>query len=583
MAMVRPKGKGVIRRYAPIVDWLPLYDWKGDLRPDLVAGLTVWALLVPEAMAYAGIAGVPPEAGLYAAPLALLGYAMFGSSRHLFVGPSSTVAILSATVVGGVAAADGSDFWILTAWLAIVTGILFVLFGLARMGWVANFMAASVIDGFMVGLAIVIAVGQLDKIFGIEAEGSNAVVELGSMVVQIPAWSLPTIAVGTLSLAALFVIERFWPRLPAALLVLFVAIAASAAFDFESHGIHIVGEIPAGLPTFGFPTWVGWGTIVALVPGALAVILVGYAESYGAAKSYASRFGYQVDPNQEMIGLGVANFGAGFSQGFVVDGSLSKTAAGVGAGQKSQMTSVFCAVFVLITIVALTWLFEPLPEAVLGAIVIHAVWKLIDFSKFTKLWKIRHIDFALAIAAFLGVVLIDILQGIIIGIVLSLLALIYRASFPEGSELGRLETDDGVHEFVGVDANPDAETLTGLVIYRQTGSLIFSNAEAFSTEARELLWKRTDPPAVLLVVDCEQIADLDVSGAEEILSLFEELQEADVDMWLTRLHGDALITAQKAGVIDELGEERVHPTIRVAGDMFRARYPELGQPIAGRE
>jgi len=238
---------------------------------------------------------------------------------------------------------------------------------------------------------------------------------------------------------------------------------------------------------------------------------------------------------------------------------------------------------VLITIVALTWLFEPLPEAVLGAIVIHAVWGLIDFSKFTRLWKIRHIDFWLAIAAFLGVILIDILQGIIIGIVLSLLALIYRSSFPEGSELGRVETDDGLHEFVGVDANPEAETMTGLVVYRQTGSLIFSNAEAFSKQARELLWQRTDPPAALLIVDCEQMADLDVGGAEEIVALFEELQNADVDMWLARLHGDALVTAEKAGVIEQMGEDRIMPTVRIAGDTFRTDYPELGQPIAGVE
>jgi SulP family sulfate permease len=244
---------------------------------------------------------------------------------------------------------------------------------------------------------------------------------------------------------------------------------------------------------------------------------------------------------------------------------------------------VFAAVFVLITIVALTWLFEPLPEAVLGAIVIHAVWGLIDFSKFTKLWKIRHVDFWLALAAFLGVVLIDILQGITIGVVLSLVALIYRASFPSGSELGRIETDDGLHEFVGVEFNPEAETLTGLVVYRQTGSLIFSNADAFSKEARELLWKRTEPPAEVLIVDCEQIADMDVSGAEELILLFEELQAADVEMWLSRLHGDALVVAEKAGVIDALGDDRILPTVRAGGDTFRSRYPELGQPIAGPE
>jgi high affinity sulfate transporter 1 len=481
------------------------------------------------------------------------------------------------------AGSDGDLYLILTIWLAIFTGVFFIGLGLARMGWIANFMSTSVLSGFMVGLAIVIAVGQLDKILGIEAEGDNVLEDLGSMIEQFSDWDWPTVVIGVVALAALFAIERFLPKLPGALVVMLAAIGLSALLDWEGGGILVVGDIPAELPNLSIPEIPEGDVLGDLLAGALAVVIVAFAESFAAAKSYASKFGYQVDPNQEMIGLGAANLGAGLSGGFVVDGSLSKTAAGVGAGQKSQMTSVFCAVFVLITIVALTWLFEPLPEAVLGAIVIHAVWKLIDFSQFTKLWKIRHIDFWLAIAAFLGVVLIDILQGIVIGVVLSLLALIYRASFPEGSELGRIETDDGLHEFVGVDFNPEAETLTGLVVYRQTGSLIFSNADAFSKQARELLWKRTDPPAEVLVVDCEQIADMDVSGAEELISLFEELQDADVEMWLTRLHGDALVIAQKAGVIDALGEDRILPTVRAGGDTFRSRYPDLGQPIAGPE
>jgi MFS superfamily sulfate permease-like transporter len=348
-----------------------------------------------------------------------------------------------------------------------------------------------------------------------------------------------------------------------------VAIAASVIFDFEGNGIHVVGEIPAELPNLSLPVWQGWDVMSDVMVGALAVIVVAFAESFAAAKSYASKFGYQVDANQEMIGLGFANLGAGLSGGFVVDGSLSKTAAGVGAGQKTQMTSIFAAVFVLVTIVALTWLFEPLPEAVLGAIVIHAVWKLIDFSGFVTLWNARRIDFGLAVAAFLGVILIDILQGIIIGIVLSLLALIYRSSFPQGAELGRVKDEDGNYAFVGLDAHPDAETRPGMVVYRQTGSLIFSNAAAFSKQARELLWNRTDPPASLLLVDCEQMADMDVTGAEEIVALFEELQASDVDMWLVRLHGDARITADKAGVLDVLGADRILPTVRLAGARFR--------------
>ena len=220
------------------------------------------------------------------------------------------------------------------------------------------------------------------------------------MFEQFSDWDWPTIAIGAAALAALFLIERFLPRMPGALVVMLVAIVLSALLNWEASGVHVVGEIPAELPNLGIPEWPGWDLMGDIMVGALAVIVVAFAESYAAAKTYASRFGYQVDPNQEMIGLGAANLGAGLSGGFVVDGSLSKTAAGVEAGQKTQMTSIFTAVFALITIVALTWLFEPLPEAVLGAIVIHAVWKLIDFSGFVLLWNTRKIDFTLAVAAF---------------------------------------------------------------------------------------------------------------------------------------------------------------------------------------
>jgi high affinity sulfate transporter 1 len=521
--------------------------------------------------------------GLVTAPLALIGYAIFGSSRHLFVGPSSTVAIISASVVAPLAGSDGDLYLILTVWLAIFTGVFFVALGLARMGWIANFMASSVLSGFMVGLAIVIAVGQLDKILGVDAEGDNVLGDLGSMLEQFGEWSWPTIAIGAAALAALFLIEAFLPKLPGALIVMLVAIAASALLGWEESGIHVVGDIPAQLPNLRLPEWPGWDLISDIMVGALAVIVVAFAESYAAAKNYAAKFGYEIDANQEMIGLGAANLGAGLSGGFVVDGSLSKTAAGVEAGQKTQMTGIVTAVFVLITIVALTWLFEPLPEAVLGAIVIHAVWKLIDFSGFVTLWQTRRIDFGLAVAAFLGVILIDILVGIMIGIILSLVALIYRASFPEGTELGRIEDEEGNYEFVGLSANPDAETLPEIVVYRQPGSLIFSNAAAFSQQARELLWARTDPPASLLVVDCEQMADMDVTGAEEIVSLHEELQAADVEVWLARLHGAALVTAEKAGVIAAIGEDHVMPTIRSAGQTFRTQRSDTDEAFEGSD
>lgn len=575
LALKRPEAKTPLQRYVPIVNWLPKYDWKASFRPDILAGLTVWALLVPEAMAYAGIAGVPPEVGLVTAPLALVGYALFGSSRHLFVGPSSTVAIISASVVAPLAGGDGDLYLVLTVWLAVFTGVGFIAFGLVRMGWIANFMSASVLAGFMVGLAIVIAVGQLDKVVAVEAEGENVVRELGSIVRQFSDWDWPTVLVGVIALAALFLIEEYLPRIPGALVVMLAAIAASAFFDFDVRGIHVVGEIPAELPSLSLPVIPEASTFEDLIGGALAVIVVAFAESFAAAKSYASRFGYAVDANQEMIGVGVANLAAGLSGGFVVDGSLSKTAAGVEAGQKSQMVGLLAAAFVVVTIVALTWLFEPLPEAVLGAIVIHAVWKLIDFSGFVKLWHARRIDFMLAVAAFLGVILVDILPGIIIGVVLSLLALIYRASFPTGAELGRVEVGDGHHEYVDASLHEDAELADKVVMYRQTGSLIFSNADAFSNQCRQLLWQRESPEADLLIVDCEQMADLDVTGADEILGLFAELQAANVDMWLMMLHGDARATAERTGVLEALGPDRTFATTQVAADALEHRFPDL--------
>jgi len=439
------------------------------------------------------------------------------------------------------------------------------------MGWVANFMASPVLDGFMVGLALVIAVGQLDKIFGIESEGGNVLGELWSILEQFVDWSWATIVVGVVSLALLFFIEEYLPKIPGALTVLILAIVVSAVFDFESHGIEVVGEIPAGLPPIGFPDWPGFDTIADLVAGALAVILVGYAESYAAAKSYANKYGYQVDANQELIGLGAANFGAGFSSGFVVDGSLSKTAAGDSAGQKTQMTGIVAAGLTVITIIALTPLFQTLPEATLGAIVIHAVWHLIEPRKFSVLWNVRHVDFWLAMASFLGVVLIDILPGIVIGIVLSLLVLIYRSSFPQGDELGLMVDEAGHETFVNVEDHPDALTKPGVVVYRFNQDLIYSNAASFHQQGRELLWSRSDPPADLLIVDCEEMSEMDVSGAREFLQFHEELAGNGVAMYLTRIHGQPASLAQRAGIIDAVGEENVFTTIRSAVSAWNER------------
>ena len=562
MAVERPPQKNLLSRYLPILDWLPGYKWGDDLRWDLIAGLTVWALLVPEAMAYAGIAGVPPEAGLYTAPLALAGYAIFGTSKQLFVGPSSTVAIVSASVVGGIVAASGADFWTVTSWLAIITGVVLVVLGVVRMGWVANFMSRPVLDGFIIGLAITIAVGQLDKMFGIEKEGDNTIQELGSIIGQFVDWDVATMVVGFASLALLFLMHKYTPQIPAALAVVILAIVLSAAFNFEDHGIHIVGEIPAGLPPIGFPAWPEGVLLRDLIIGALAVTIVAYAESLAAAKVYARKYNDEVDPNQELIGLGVANFGAGISQGFVVDGSLSKTAAGDAAGQKTQMAGIVAAIITVLTILFLTGLFFSLPEATLGAIVVHAVWNLIDFSKLKRMWQIRKADFYAAVGALAGVLLLGVLQGIIIGIVLSLLILIYRASFPSAVELGHIGPEDS-DTYRSLREFPTAAQIPEVVVHRLNADLIFSNSDSFSDGIKEMLYE-ADPPAQAVVIDCEVMDDMDMTGAATLTELTNELRSQDVDVHLARLHATARDIADRSGLLHTVGPEHSHVTVREA-------------------
>lgn len=279
------------------------------------------------------------------------------------MGPSSTVAIMAASVVGGIVASSGTDFWTVTSWLAILTGIVAVVLGLVRMGLVANFMARPVLDGFIIGLANTVGVSQLDKMFCIEKEVANVIQELGSIARQFSDWDPATMVVGFVSLAALILMHKYTPRISAALTVVIVSIIVSAALGFAERGIHIVGDIPAGLPSIGFGVWPDGIPLTEMIVGALAVTIVAYAESLATAQPYARKYGAVVDANQELIALGVANLGARLSQGFSVAGSLSKTAAGGGAGQRTQMTGVIAAIVTVITILFLTALFFDLPEA----------------------------------------------------------------------------------------------------------------------------------------------------------------------------------------------------------------------------
>jgi high affinity sulfate transporter 1 len=559
------KPKRTLRSFFPIVQWLPRYR-SAWLRPDLIAALTVWALVVPEAMAYAGIAGVPPEYGLYAAPLALLGYAIFGTSRHLNVGPSSTVAALSFSVVVGLAAAGSDEFIALTVTLAILTGILLIIGGLLRLGVLADFFSKPVLDGFIVGLAITIVVGQLDKLLGYEVESLDFVPDVLLLLKDIGMTHWPTLAVGLVSLALLFLLEKYVPKIPAAITVLFLAIAVSALLNFESMGIHIVGEIPAGLPPIGLPEGVTLDQVAALLPGAAAIALVAFAESVAAARSYATKYNYKIDADQELVALGAANTGAGISQGFCVDGSLSKTAASVQAGAKSQMVSIIAAVVILITIVALTPLFYALPEATLGAIVIHAVWHLINFKKLARYRGITNLDFWTAVVAMLGVLALGILQGLLLAVFIGLLALLIGTKARSTSVLGRVP---GEKVYRGLENYPEGETVPGLLILRFDGSLYFANAPDFADEVRSGV-ELTDPRPRVVLVDGESINGIDATAIDTITELYDELKRSNISLRFARVRAHVMDIMQRTGLDETLGADHFYVSVQAGVDAYLA-------------
>ncbi len=568
------KEKRTLRSFFPIVDWLPAYksSW---LRLDFIAALTVWALVVPEAMAYAGIAGMPSEAGLYAAPLALIGYAIFGTSKHLNVGPSSTVAALSFSVVAGFAVSGSGDFISLTVMLAILVGVMLIIAGLLRLGVLADFFSKPVLDGFIVGVAITIVVGQLDKLLGYEIPAElDFIPDILLLISDAASVYWPTAVVGLVSLALLFLIERFIPKLPGAITVLFLSIIASILIGFEDLGIEVVGEIPAGLPQFGFPALSADQT-GSLVLGAIAIALVAFAESVATARSYASKFKYKVNADQELIALGAASAGAGISQGFVVDGSLSKTSASVEAGAKSQMVSIIAAVIIVITILALTPLFYALPEATLGAIVIHAVWHLISFKKLSRYRKITNLDFWTSVVALLGVLALGILQGLILAVGVGLLALLIGTKSRSTSILGKVP-DEKVYR--GLENYPEAETFDGLLILRFDGSLYFANAPDFADEVRARIGI-SDPKPRVVLLDGESINSIDATAIGTMRELRDELEQDGIKLRYARVKSNVMDIMERTDIVDVVGREYFYISIQDGVDAFLAEEQQLdGEP-----
>jgi sulfate permease, SulP family len=564
-------------RYVPITRWLPGYprDW---LRPDLTAAVTSWGVMVPVALAYAGLAGVPPEAGLVTAFAALAAYAVFGTSRHLKVTVSSTMAIMSASVVADLAGGDGAAFVALTAALALTVGVLLVAGGLARLGFISDFLTKSVVTGFIFGLAITIIVGQVPKLLGVPSLTGSFPEQVVQLMGEIPDTDPTTLAVGLAALLLILGLRRVSRRIPGPLIALVLGIVAVAALDLEARGVSVVGEVATGIPTPSIPV-VPVSSIPYLVLGAVGIVFLAVGESVGAGRAYAARHHDQIDPDQELVALGAANLSSGLFGGFTADASLSQTATAESAGARSQLASLVTAGLVLATAIFLAPLFRNLPNAVLGAIVIAAVISLMDAAEMRRYWRWRRTDAVIAVAAMVGVLLTTVLTGMLLAVLLSVLMVLYRASRPYVAALGRMPGYRAT--FGDLARHPDAETVPGLVIIRLDAPLYYFNANVARAQILDLIAAREPGPRGVLI-DMAATADLDVTSADMLFDLVGDLRARSIEVLLAQVKGPVRDRMRRTGLMATLGEDRVYLSIGSAvTDFLRRWQPDDGAAAPG--
>ena len=563
-----PPASGV-RRFVPSVAWLPRYD-RSFLRFDVIAGATVWGLLIPEMIAYAGLAGVPPQAGLYTLVVMPAAYAFLGTSRHLVAAGTSAAAVLLASTVVALHPAGSSGYLTDAAALVLVTGILFVLAGLFRLGFIVQFLSRPVIEGFVFGLAVFVTVKQLPKLFGISGGEGDTIRQLGHLIRHLGDTHGITVVIGVAALVILFAGERWFPRIPGGLLVLVLGIAVSAGFDLASHGVDVVGKVPSGLPSVSVPR-PPRADVVPLVAGAFGLLLVIFSESLGAAQNFASKYGYEIDANQELVALGVANAASGLVGGLPGGGSLSQSAVNEGAGARSEVSPLVATVLAIVTVLFLTPVFKDLPEAVLAALIIHAVSHLWKVAEFREYRRERPLEFWVGIATGVGVVTLDVLPGLVIGVLSMLVLVVYHASKPHVSVLGRVT---GVPDAYGdIGRHPDYQTVPGLLVLRLEAPLFYANASPVCDTVKRLAGS-SEPAPRAVILDFGPNADLDITSSDDLGELARTLRSAGIDLALAEVRQPVLASARRTGLLATIGEDHVHLTIDQAVDAFQAEVSD---------
>jgi high affinity sulfate transporter 1 len=538
------------------------------LRRDIVAGVVLTTLLVPQGMAYAELAGLPAITGLYTTILCLVGYAVFGPSRLLVLGPDSSLGPMIAATILPILGASGSPerAIALASMLALIVGAIMIAAGVAKLGFVADLLSKPTQIGYMNGLAVTILVGQLPKLFGFSVNANGLIAEARAFVHGLAHGEAvaAAVAIGVFSLAVILILARWLPKVPGVLISVILAIAATSLFSLADHGVSLVGTLPKGFPPLTWPSPVS--DLPLLVAGALGIALVALTDTISTASSFAARSGQEVDGNGEMIGIGAANVAAGFFQGFPVSTSGSRTAVAEQAGAKTQLTGVVGAALIVLMLVLVPGLLRNLPNPTLAAVVIAASLSLADVSGTVRLWRQRRVEFTLSVVAFLGVALLGVLEGIAVAVALSILNVFRRAWRPYQTTLGRVPGIQGQHDR---RLHPDAEELPGLVIFRFDAPLFFANARTFREQIRRLA--ATDPRPQWIVIAAEPITDVDTTAADMLADLDQELNASGTSLVFAELKDPVRAKLERYELIGPLDPDHFFSTLDVAVEAFRRR------------
>ncbi len=567
MKSVAPTPTG-ISRFIPGLDLFKGFN-PALLRTDLVAAVTVFAILVPSAMAYGDLAGVTPVAGLYVAVAAMVMYALFGTSKQLIMGPEATTAIMTASAVAPLAGGDPVRYAALCALAAILVGVLSFGGAIAKLGFITDFLSKPILVGYIFGTTLIVIGSQLGKMFGISLESDKFFQQVLELISRLDEAHTLTAVIGTVSMAALFIMRRVNRALPGPLILVAIAIVASTYFDLASKGVAVVGPVPAGLPSVTVPA-VSGQDIFSMLPIALALTILIYADEILTARVFAAKHSQKINANQEFIAIGMANIGAGLLTGFPAATSGSRTVVNDQMGGKSQLVGLGAAALTIVFLLFFTPLLAPLPTVVLGAIIIVASFGLLDVHSFRFLRSVRRAEFALALVTLFGVLTVGILQGIFVAVTLSLINVILRISRPHDAVLGEVESGGGVvYKDVGESATEQAEP--GLLVYRFDAPLVFANA-AYFTQRLDALVEEVGAGLKCVILDAEAISDFDTTAAEALENLDTDLERRGVELWIARANGPLRELLRSTGLEAKIGAANIYPAVRAAVEAYRVQF-----------